>query len=355
MDLSLPQDERYMQRCLDLARLGQGWTRSNPMVGAVLVHQGRILSEGYHERFAEAHAEVRCLDQVSAADRSLIPFSTLYVNLEPCSHQGKTPPCADRIVKEGVARVVVGTEDPNPLVAGSGLNRLKAAGIQLRCGVLPQASEALNRRFFQFHRIGRPFVVLKWAQTPDGYWAHADGHPMKISHPWTDRLVHRWRSEEMAILLGWRTVQSDNPRLDNRWWVGPPPLRVILDPHGSLPQDCRVLQPGQPTWVFTHLKPEIRGSVEWIQVPASASLPGFVLQTLAERQVLSVLVEGGSRTLRGFMEAGLWDEARLITGSVAAAEGLLAPHLTGGQLLESLQVQEDRIDVYRNRHDANDL
>lgn len=355
MDLSLREDERYLQRCLDLARMGLGWTRSNPMVGAVLVHQGRILAEGYHERFAEAHAEVRCLDQVSEADRSLIPFSTLYVNLEPCSHQGKTPPCADRIVKEGVARVVVGTEDPNPMVAGRGLKRLQAAGIQLRCGVLSQASEALNRRFFRFHRSARPYVVLKWAQTPDGYWAQSDGGPMKISHPWTDRMVHRWRSEEMAILVGWRTVQSDDPLLDNRWWYGPPPLRVVLDPHGSLSQDCRVLQQGQPTWVFTHLKAEIRGSVEWIQVPRLASLPEFVLQTLAGRQVLSVLVEGGSRTLQGFMEAGLWDEARLITGSTAAAEGLPAPRLIGGRLLESLQVQEDRIEVYRNRLHANDL
>ena len=355
MDLSLPEDERYMQRCLDLARLGEGSTRSNPMVGAVLVHQGRILSEGYHERYGEAHAEVRCLDRVSEADRPLIPFSTLYVNLEPCSHHGKTPPCADRIVKEGIARVVVGTEDPNPLVAGRGLQRLQAAGIRLRCGVLTQAAEALNRRFFRFHRSGRPYVVLKWAKTPDGYGAYADGRPMKISHPWTDRLVHRWRSEEMAILVGWRTVQSDNPRLDNRLWFGPAPLRVILDPHGSLPEDSRVMQQGQPTWVFTHLKPEIRGSVEWIQVPESAALPGFVLQTLAERQVLSVLVEGGSRTLQGFMEAGLWDEARLITGSVAATEGLPAPQLAEGRLLESLQVQEDRIEVYRNRHNADDL
>ena len=341
-------DEAYMQRCLDLAKLGMGHTRSNPMVGAVLVHEGRILAEGFHERFGEAHAEVRCLDRLEDSDRSLLAASTLYVNLEPCSHQGKTPPCADRIVREGVGRVVVGTVDPNPLVAGRGLARLQEAGIQVLSGVLEESCESLNRRFFTLHRKRRPYVVLKWAQTTDGFLAAADGRPLKISHPWTDRLVHRWRSEEMAILVGWRTVVSDDPILDNRFWHGPRPVRVVLDPGAQLHGSYKVLQQGQATWVFTSQQSRSEGSVEWIQVPSGASWLDFVLKTLAERGLLSVLVEGGPHTLQGFLDAGLWDEARVITGAISAIQGLPAPHMHGGELLQRCSIHEDGIDLYRN-------
>lgn len=222
-------NEFYMQRCLELAAMGAGQVAPNPMVGAVLVHQGRIIGEGYHRQYGQAHAEVNCVNSVAEEERSLIPLATMYVSLEPCAHHGKTPPCADLIVAQGIKQVVIGCMDTFSAVAGKGIEKLEKAGIKVETGVLEAECRQINRRFFTFHEQQRPYIVLKWAQSRNGLVAGAGGVPVRISNKYSDRLVHKWRSEEMGILAGTRTAINDNPRLNNRLWTGKDPVRIIID------------------------------------------------------------------------------------------------------------------------------
>jgi diaminohydroxyphosphoribosylaminopyrimidine deaminase/5-amino-6-(5-phosphoribosylamino)uracil reductase len=338
--------EKYMHRCLQLAKNGLGRTAPNPMVGAVLVHEDRIIGEGFHTGFGEPHAEVMAIR--GCKQQELLPYSTLYINLEPCSHHGKTPPCTDLILEKKIPRVVISNTDPNPLVAGKGIEKLKQAGTEIISGICEEEGEALNRRFFTFHRKKRPYLILKWAQTADGFLDGTGAAPLKISSPATDQLVHFWRTQEQGIWVGYRTALKDNPRLTARLFPGKNPLRIVTDPENALPARLHLFSDGNPTVVFNAKQSGKEKSREYIQ---AASLPDM-LRVLFEKQVQSVLVEGGAATLAQFIQAGLWDEARVIVGSISAGEGLRAPELTHAELYKKEDSAEDRIYYYKPKRNG---
>lgn len=333
--------ELFMQRALQLALLGQGHVAPNPMVGCVIVHNGRIIGEGWHRQYGQAHAEVNALNSV--IERHLLPESTVYVTLEPCSHFGKTPPCADRLVQEGVKEVIVCNDDPNPLVAGRGLNKLRQAGIQVQTGILAQKGRELNRRFFTWIEQQRPYVILKWAQTADGFLAGPDYQPVPISGPLAQRLVHRWRSEEDAIWIGTHTARTDNPRLNVRAWTGRNPLRIIPDRTLSLPPDLHVFDGSQPTLVFTEKEREPAPNLTYATL-SDWSLTAM-LADLKTRNIQSILVEGGTRLLESFLAEGCWDEIRLFRSSAFLKKGIPAPHFTAKQVLRE-RVGVDELTVW---------
>ena len=343
-----------MARCLELARLGAGAVAPNPLVGAVLVHQDRIIGEGYHQRYGSAHAEVNCVQQVSAELRHLIPESTLYVSLEPCAHQGKTPPCTDLIVRENISRVVIGCRDPFPGVNGRGIERLRNAGVAVVCGILEKECVELNRRFFTSFEQGRPYVVLKWAQSADEFIAGKNFTPVAISNAVTNRLVHRWRSEEAAILVGTQTALSDNPALSNRYWTGAQPLRLVIDKNLSLPSTARLLDNSLPTCVFNARKDAVASNIRFVQLEFGAgSILPRLLGFLHQQQIRSVLVEGGARLHNSFLEENLWDEARVITATdCILGEGVEAPKMVSGRETESYRLMSDRITHFRNTADV---
>lgn len=315
-----------MHRCLELATLGAGDVAPNPMVGAVLVQGDRILAEGWHRALGGPHAEVHCLNAYSGP----IPAdATLYVNLEPCAHHGRTPPCADLIVERGVRNVMVGMQDPFPAVAGKGIERMRAAGIEVTIGVLEQDCRWLNRRFLTSVEQGRPYIILKWARSADGF---LDRHPrgarevQRISTPTTDVLVHRWRAEEQAILVGSRTVINDDPQLSVRHVPGRQPLRVVIDRTASTAATSKVYDDSAPTLLFT-AKHRSGIPCEQVLVGDVDNVLQRVLAELHHRQVRSLLVEGGATTLNAFLEEGLWDEARVIEGVLRFGAGTPAPVL----------------------------
>ena len=293
-------DSLYIARCLQLARLGEYYVAPNPMVGAVLVsnHDNRILAEGWHEQYGGPHAEPNCLHNAEQNHPEGIDYQqcTLYVNLEPCSHYGKTPPCAERIIQQGIGRVVIGTLDPNPLVAGRGVKMMREAGVEVVVGVLEEECRTLNKRFFCLHEQHRPYVILKWAQTADGYIdiARDAGEPLTISTPLTKQLVHQQRAENMAIMVGTKTVLLDNPRLLTTRWSGRNPIRITLDRHGRLTPDYRIFSEDAPTIVY-------RDNTDW----------HFILQDLAQRNIHSVLVEGGTTLLNAIIASGVYDEVHI--------------------------------------------
>lgn len=310
----MTKDELYIKRCLELARQGQYYVAPNPMVGAVLAdRQGVIISEGWHRRFGEAHAEVNCLSSVTADMTA--SATTLYVSLEPCSHYGKTPPCADMIARRKeelkIERVVVGTEDPNPQVAGRGIRKLREAGMEVTVGVSENECRELNRRFFCLHGKQRPYVILKWAQTADGYMGAADRRVV-ISNILTKQIVHRMRAENMAIMVGTNTAVTDNPRLLNTHWSGRNPIRVLLDRKGRVPDTSRIFSPEAETIVY-------RDNTEW----------SHVLADLAERGIHSVLVEGGATLLNHILATGIYDEVHVeVNTELTLREGIKAPEVS---------------------------
>ncbi len=346
----MPHD-LYMHHCLQLARLGAGYVAPNPMVGAVLVHQGRIIGEGYHRRYGQAHAEVNCLDAVSAADRHLIPESTLYVSLEPCAHQGKTPPCTGLILRHRIPRVVIGCRDSFTEVNGKGIAQLQAAGVEVITGVLEKEARELNRRFFTYHEQQRPYVLLKWAESRNGCIAAQGSRPVAISNPLTNRIVHRWRGEEAAILVGTGTALQDNPRLTTRLWPGAQPLRVLIDRELRVPLTHHLLSDGLPTLVINARREERAGAVEYVRTPSGQFGPADFLQLLFERKLQSVLVEGGARLQQAFIDAGYWDEARVITaGNCILPEGIPAARLSGAQVRREDLILQDCITTYYPAH-----
>ncbi len=343
-----------MARCLELALLGGGFAAPNPMVGAVLVHGNTIIGEGYHQRFGAAHAEVNCIRQVPAALRHLIPESTLYVSLEPCNHQGKTPPCTDLILREKIPRVVIGCRDPFPDVNGKGIEQLRNSGVQVTCGILEQECRELNRRFFSAFSLGRPYVVLKWAQSADGFIAAGHGTPVAISNPVTNRLVHRWRSEEASILVGTQTALSDNPALTNRLWTGAQPLRLVIDRNLRVPADFRLLDHSTPTVVFNALKDGDMKTTRYVQLDFEGGTSLFqMLAWLHRQEVRSVLVEGGARLHASFIAAHLWDEARVITATNRLLEeGIRAPGISGTSGVKNCSLLNDRVEYFINESPA---
>ncbi len=329
-------EEKYMRRALQLARLGAGHTSPNPMVGAVIVGPGgEIIGEGWHRQCGEAHAEVNAV--ASVADDSLLKDSTLYVTLEPCSHYGKTPPCANLIIERGIPRVVVGCLDPFVKVAGRGVKMLQEAGVEVIVGVLEQECRELNRRFMTAHTLGRPWVQLKWAQTADGFIAlppEAGENPLHMSTPVTMRLMHRQRALCDAIVVGANTARIDNPSLTTRYWPGRSPLRVILSRNLSIPDNLNLLTDGLPTIVYNGVKNETVGAVEYVQMDTTS--PQAWLEDLYRRKVTSVMVEGGTRVLQDMIEAGAWDEARIETSPRRVGQGVVAPHITGHQIVHRI-------------------
>lgn len=338
--------ESYMHRCIELAQLGAGNVAPNPMVGSVLVHNDRIIGEGYHRQYGKAHAEVNCIASVLPADRHLIPQSTLYVSLEPCAHFGKTPPCANLILSERIPKVVIGSKDPFEQVNGRGIRILQEGGVEVIQGVLEKKCDQLNNRFFTFHRKQRPYVILKWAQTADNKIDTEGQDRLLISNAYTNRLVHKWRSEEAGILVGTNTALMDNPKLSNRLWSGNQPVRMVIDMDLKLPLHLHLFDQSQPTLVFNSIK-NVDGSIRYIQLSDRDDLIPQLLNALYSLKIQSVIIEGGTKTIQSFIEHETWDEARIITNTVLRiSKGLSAPVLNHAQLISSQMIGQDLIQTF---------
>jgi diaminohydroxyphosphoribosylaminopyrimidine deaminase / 5-amino-6-(5-phosphoribosylamino)uracil reductase len=341
----LDADIRYMRRAMELASLGIGHVSPNPMVGCVIVHEGKIIGEGYHQQYGHLHAEPNAINEVK--DPQYLQESTIYVTLEPCAHQGKTPPCADLLVKKKVKRVVIGAVDSNPLVGGKGIKKLKEAGIQVDFGVLEKELRWQNRRFFTFMERKRPYVILKWAQTEDGFVARKNYDSKWISNSISRQMVHRWRAEEAAIMVGTKTAFYDNPKLNVRGWQGKDPLRVFIDKRLELDKNYHLFDGTQDTVCYNLVKSQRAENLQYVKLKEGFSVED-ILKDLYERKVQSLIVEGGSVLLQHFIRLGVWDEARMFVGPVRFEEGIPAPKMDTdpGQILE---IQNDLLKIYYNR------
>lgn len=343
-------DELYMTRCLQLSRLGKGYVAPNPLVGAVLVADRRIIGEGFHGKFGEAHAEVNCLKSVQDTDRHLISASILYVSLEPCSHFGKTPPCTELIISNNIGKVVIGIRDPFPEVDGKGIERLQHEGIEVVTGVLKDECREINKYFFHFHQQRRPYIILKWAQSADRKIATSGPERTFISNTFTNRLVHQLRSEVMAIMVGSNTVLMDDPALTTRDWPGTHPLRIVIDPNNKVDESKKVLDGSTPTIVFNSKREEEKKNVRYIKITQEEQLIPEILQQLFILNIHSLLVEGGAKLLQTFIDAGAWDEARVITNeSLVISEGLPAPVLPDHEEFSVEMIGSDTLKTFNNR------
>ena len=358
-----------MFRCLELAKNGLGNVAPNPMVGCVIVLNNKILGEGYHQQFGEAHAEVNAINSVK--NKELLPLSTLYVNLEPCAHVGKTPPCADLIIKNNIKKVVIGCLDTYSEVAGKGIERLKNAGIEVVVGVLENESLELNKRFFTFHNKKRPYIILKWAETKDGFIdvdreceehsnqfkkqtdcfvpLHSTRNDVNnwITSPLAKKLVHKWRSKEAAIMIGTNTALNDNPQLNVREWTGKNPIRIVLDLKLRLPEGLHLFDKTISTLVFNYQEEKIEKNLEHIKLDASKNLISQCLEKLHDRNIQSVIIEGGTMLLQSFINESVWDEARVFIGDKFFEKGLKAPNIN---LLPSSteKISDDVLLIYKN-------
>jgi diaminohydroxyphosphoribosylaminopyrimidine deaminase / 5-amino-6-(5-phosphoribosylamino)uracil reductase len=348
-----------MSRCLQLAKQGAGFVAPNPMVGAVLVYEERIIGEGYHQQYGGPHAEVNCIESVNENDKHLIPYSTLYVSLEPCAHFGKTPPCSDLIIRNKIPKVFIGCRDPFKEVDGKGIDKLKAAGVEIEAGVLENECRELNKRFFVFHTQHRPYIILKWAQTADGYIAppppdggilssyNSKKSRLLISNEFTNRMVHKWRSKEASILVGTNTALLDDPELTNRYWAGPSPVRLVVDMDLSLPQSLKLFSKKNKTIVFNTVKHEEQENLLYYQVKGNESLVHQVLNALYQLKTLSVLVEGGAKLLQSFIDEELWDEIRIIKNEeMIINNGLQAPLFHPADPASQLKIESDTVSTY---------
>ena len=349
-------DPTYMQRCLQLARLGEGHVAPNPVVGAMLVCNDLIIGEGYHKNFGGPHAEVECINSVNPEHQHLIEKSTLYVSLEPCAHFGKTPPCTNLIIEKGIKQVVIGCRDPFDQVDGKGIEQLKVAGIEVHVGLLEKECLLLNKRFFTFHKKKRPFVLLKWAQSQDGKIARNDESRVLISNAYSNRLVHQWRSQQMAIMIGTNTALCDDPSLTTRWWPGGHPLRFVIDLQLRLPDSLQLFSDDKPVIVFNLHRHTIKEGkqlkhegVQYYQLLNNVSMIDQVMQALYQMEIQSLLVEGGAKLLQSFIDANCWDEAAVITNSnLMIGEGISAPVLQHAQLMHQEHMHGDHILYYQN-------
>lgn len=339
--------KKYMARCLQLAELGQGYARPNPLVGAVLVYNNIIIGEGFHEFFGGPHAEVNCIKNVPESHIKFIPYSTLYVSLEPCSHFGKTPPCTDLIIANKIKNVVIGTRDTFSEVNGRGVEKLVAAGISVTENVLESECKILNRRFFTFHNFKRPYILLKWAQSSDLKIALNNSTNLKISDPLTDILVHKWRSYEHTILVGTKTAILDNPELNNRMWYGANPIRMVLDRNLKIPLNSKIYNLSSPTIIINEIKEETHNHITFKKL--SGNFIKELLSYCYAKNIQSILVEGGAKTLQEFIDCNLWDEARIITNkSMHVGDGINSPTLTNHKKIDSFNIRNDEISVYNN-------
>lgn len=320
------------------------------MVGAVLVHDGRIIGEGWHKEYGGPHAEVNCLASLADEDKQLIPQSTMYVSLEPCAHYGKTPPCANRLVQEQVKEVIICNTDPHDKVAGKGVDILKEHNIAVTVGVMAEAGRWLNRRFFSIQERKRPYVILKWAQSADGCIAPLDRSRYQLSTPHSQQLVHKWRTEEDAIMVGYTTALNDNPQLTARLWQGKNPLRIVLDEHLSLPATHRLFDQEAETWVVNNTKSGKAANIEHVQLDFTNNVIPQLLDKLYEAGKQSLIVEGGAQLLESFIGAGLWDEARVFTTEGKLSNGIPAPALLDSVHAEQTPLGSDILHLYINKN-----
>jgi diaminohydroxyphosphoribosylaminopyrimidine deaminase / 5-amino-6-(5-phosphoribosylamino)uracil reductase len=335
-------DEKFMRRALDLAVLGLGSVSPNPMVGCLIVHNGKIIGEGWHKKFGGPHAEVNAIESV--AERNLLKDSTLYVTLEPCSHHGKTPPCADLLIANQIQRVVVANIDPNPIVRGNGIAKLKAAGADVTTGVLESEARVLNRRFFLFMEHKRPYIILKWAQTADGFIARANHDSKWISNEYSRMLVHRWRSEEDAVIVGSQTAAYDDPQLNVRDWTGRDPVRVVIDRNLKLSRGLKIFNGAAKTLCYNVLKNEVSKNVEFIKIGEERFIADLV-NDLYSRNIQSVIVEGGAQILNAFITLNFWDEARVFYSPMVFENGIKAPEIHADDFFED-RLSSDTLKIY---------
>lgn len=326
--LLTPQSSQlYMQRALQLAHLGAGVVSPNPMVGCVIVHDGKIIGEGWHQEYGEAHAEVNAVNSV--LDKSILSKSEVYVTLEPCSHFGKTPPCADLLIRYQVKKVYVCNNDPNPLVAGRGIEKLRQAGIEVEVGLLENEGRALNKRFFTFIEKKRPYIILKWAETADGFIAKPNYEAVQISNLLSRRFVHKMRSQEAGILVGTNTAKYDNPKLNTRFWTGENPYRLVIDKQLSLPKTHHLLDNSETTIFFNYLEDKNIRNNFYYKMPKDKPVIDFIIERLYDQTIQSVIVEGGLMLLQSFIDLGLWDEAIILKSNMVLREGIVAPKIDG--------------------------
>lgn len=320
------------------------------MVGAVLVHQNTIIGEGYHQQYGQAHAEVNCIDSVPVELNLQVRDSTLYVSLEPCAHFGKTPPCADLIIKNQIPRVVIGCRDSFAAVDGKGIDRLKAAGVAVTVGVLEKEALELNKRFFTFHQQQRPYIILKWAQSNDGKIAGTGGKRILISNDFTNRLVHQWRSEEAAIMVGTNTALNDDPALTTRLYPGKDPLRVVIDMELKLPHTLQLFDGSAKTIVFNAHRQDDKDNIVFYKLDTTQKIIPQILGALYSMQVQSVIIEGGAQLLQSFINENLWEEARVITNTtLQIGDGINAPVLQQQTLISTENILTDKIQYFSNK------
>lgn len=345
--------EKYIKRCINLAENGLGTTFPNPMVGSVIVYENQIIGEGWHKKAGEPHAEVNAIRSVK--DKSLLKKATIYVSLEPCSHFGKTPPCCDLIIEHQIPNVVVGTVDPNEKVAGNGIKKLIAAGANVTVGVLEKECNELNKRFFTFHQQKRPYIILKWAQSQDGFLSpekeiEQDRKPVWITNAYSRQLVHKWRSEEQAILAGTQTVIDDNPKLNTRDWSGNNPVRVVLDQNNRIPKDSFIFDNTVKTIVFTKSETNLSAeNTNFEVIDFNQNIIPQILAVLHQNQIQSIIIEGGLQTLQSFIDENIWDEARIFTGNISFEKGTKAPMIQMKNPIKTY-IQSDELLNIRN-HD----
>lgn len=344
--------EKYIKRCIELAKNGMGTTYPNPMVGSVVVLNDTVIGEGWHRKAGEPHAEVHAINSVK--DQSLLKEATIYVSLEPCSHVGKTPPCANLIVEKGIKNVVIGIVDSNSKVSGRGVKLLKDHGCNVKVGVLEGECYELNKRFFTYHNKKRPFIVLKWAETKDGFIDKLrtetdENSPNWISNEYSQQLVHKMRAEEQSILVGTTTALNDNPSLTVRSWSGHDPIRIVIDKTSKIPNDYNLLNGKVKTIVFSNEKhiADSSENVIYESIDFNKNVPGQICDVLYKGEIQSVIIEGGKQTLISFINANLWDEAFVFVGDVLFKNGLEAPKLKKVPF-EIQKISNDTLTIYRN-------
>lgn len=341
----------YMQRCIELAQLGAGNVAPNPLVGAVLVYKDKIIGEGFHKKYGEAHAEVNCINSVFEKNVHLISKSILYVSLEPCAHFGKTPPCVNLILKNNIPHVVIGCRDSFEKVNGAGIEKLNAAGVKVEVGILEIECRALNKYFFTFQEKRRPFIILKWAQTNDNFIAAEDGTPIKISNDFTNKYVHKLRGEVAAILVGKTTVQKDNPALTTRLWKGKNPTRIIIDSNLELENDFNGFNDESTTIIINKKKNEVIDNIIFYKVEEGKSITEGIITCLYQQQINAVIIEGGATTIQYFLDVNLWDEAIVITNkNMKIKTGISSPKIKNENLLYSENIFTDKIDFYKQNN-----
>ena len=341
-------DQHFMMRAFHLALRGAGNVSPNPMVGCVIVKKGEIIGEGWHEKYGEAHAEVNAVKSVK--DPLTLKGSTVYVTLEPCAHHGKTPPCADLLVRHEVGKVIIANKDPFPFVNGGGIRRLEEAGILVEMGFLEKEGRRINQRFFSYFEKKRPYIILKWAQTADGFVARENFDSKWISNDKSRKLVHKWRSEEDSILVGTSTARYDNPSLTVREWNGENPMRLVIDKNLKLDKSLNLFDQSTSTVCYNLHKNETQENLEYVQV-SRENLLADILSDLYARRVQSLFVEGGSKLLQSFFDQGLWDEARVFTSKHKFEKGIKAPLVNAANLVSESLVLNDRVSLYVNEVD----